>query len=272
MRALVRAQHSLRAIVASHAAGSRGSVPCMSARCAERNVCCAASSASARSRRSARQRPWTVRPYSAKSCSVRAAAAPLPERPCAWGAECGSLAVSNSAVMVAAVVVPLVVIALIVVAFPGDRQLNRHGLPDERGGQREAAWKGNGQALTFDGERHGSCSDRSDGCLHRDRSVRDLTDIVLVLLVELTVRNTDLRRDDGAGRRRRRVRRMEREQMTVARDEHGPADVTKNDPAQMRPGCTPDDSSVAGADRDARTDGGAAADGADAPRRGCDEH
>ena len=65
MRVRIRAQHSLRAIVASHAAGSRGSLPFRSARWAERNVCCAASSASARLRSNARQSPLTVRPYSA---------------------------------------------------------------------------------------------------------------------------------------------------------------------------------------------------------------
>ena len=65
MRVRIRLQHSFRAIVASQAAGCSGRLPFSSARCAERKVCCAASSASVRLRSSARQRPDTVRPYSA---------------------------------------------------------------------------------------------------------------------------------------------------------------------------------------------------------------
>src|SRR5205085_787885 len=141
IRPRIRVQHSFLAIVASHAAGSRGSVPFKSARCADRNVCWVASSASARSRRSARQRPETVRAYVPYSAWVRAAS----------NDSCGALVVTTSAV----VVVAPVVVTLVVVLLQGER--DRDGLTNERRRQREAGREVHRQRLALDVQR-----DRSD--------------------------------------------------------------------------------------------------------------
>src|SRR5205823_6454232 len=130
-----RPQHSLRAIVASQAAGSRGAEPLSNARCAERNTCCVASSASARLRRSAWQRPPTVRAYSSYSASVHERAAPGEGRLAAENGS-GALVATTAAVVVAARVVVVVPLALVVLVV--EREVERHRLADDRARQRQA--------------------------------------------------------------------------------------------------------------------------------------
>ena len=67
MRERIRPRHSLRAIVAIQASSSPGTVPESRLPYAERNVCCAASSASSGSRSIERQMPSTSRACRSKS-------------------------------------------------------------------------------------------------------------------------------------------------------------------------------------------------------------
>jgi hypothetical protein len=119
-RAWIRARHSLRAIAASQACGSRGGAPPSTDRCAARKTCCVASSASTGSRSSSRQSPSTIRLCSVMSLPTKEPAASGSRRP----AEClgfGALVVSALSVVSylpgcgAAVVVVVLVFALVVI-------------------------------------------------------------------------------------------------------------------------------------------------------------
>ena len=183
MRVRIRPQHSLRAIVASQAAGSRGSVPFRSARCAERKVCWAASSASARSRRSAPQSP--------RPCARRARRAPRSaQRPPRRGAAvrlrataCGALAVATSA----AIAVAAVVVALVVVRAVRERQVDRHGLPDERRRQRQPAGSGTVSGCPWTSSvTEPAATALIVACTEIELEL-DLADLVLVVFLELPV-------------------------------------------------------------------------------------
>src|SRR6266545_895369 len=115
----MRARHSLRAIAASHAGGSRGTTPATSARCAERKTCCTASSASTGSRRRRRHRPSTIRLCTEKSRPRRAPAAPASGRPVVGKFPLVVASLVSSRIVVVTLVV--VVVALVVIVLPRDR-------------------------------------------------------------------------------------------------------------------------------------------------------